>query len=210
VVEKNRVEASAGEVLVRVNVVVVRHGHESVCGLGGAKRVVRDRTGESPDLAAPEVGERAEPARLGGAYGEHLAKLEVRHRHRDRGAAGRRVLHARQSDVEIAALDGLVDRLVGHLYEPRRSSEAPRERPGYLHVEAAHVCGIRRVRLDERRAALRVAAPAQHERIRSRRARRARRQHHPHDDGSDHFRKLPSRSATIVSTEHPETRSPGR
>jgi hypothetical protein len=109
----------------------------------------------------PEVGERAEPARLGSPHGEYLAKLEVRHCHRERGAAGRRVLHTRQSDVEIAALDGLVDRLVGHLHEQRRSSEALCERLGDLHVEAAHVRGIRRVRLDERRAALRVAAPAQ-------------------------------------------------
>src|ERR1019366_35150 len=75
VVEKIRGEASGGEVLVWVDVVVVRHGDESVCSLGGAKRIVRDRAGESPDLAAPEVGERTEPARVGGAHGEHFAKL---------------------------------------------------------------------------------------------------------------------------------------
>ena len=50
-VEKNRVEASAREVLVRVDVVVVGDGRDALLGARLEEDLVRDRAGEGSDSA---------------------------------------------------------------------------------------------------------------------------------------------------------------
>ena len=69
------------------------------------------------------------------------------------------ILEARHAEVEVAALERLFDRRPLHLDELRLASESVRDHARDLDVEATHLRRIRRIRLDERRAALGVAAP---------------------------------------------------
>jgi hypothetical protein len=71
------------------------------------------------------------------------------------------ILEAGQPDVEIPALDGLLDRSPRDLQEARLSPETGGDHSRDLDVEAAHFGRISGVGLDERRAAFGVATPAQ-------------------------------------------------
>ena len=104
-----------------------------------SEEVVRDRAAERPDATAPKSASvRKRPASAArtvstsrnSKYGSVTA---------ERRAPRRRVFDARESDVEVAARDGLVDRLEGDLDELAASRPRPfASALGDLHVEAAH------------------------------------------------------------------------
>ena len=109
VIEQHRVHAARHEVAVGVDVVVVRHGDESARVAGGEQDVVGHGRAEGGDAPAAQIGEPAEAAPISGADGEHFAKLEVRNGDGVLRAAGRRVFHPRHPNLEVTALDRLVD-----------------------------------------------------------------------------------------------------
>src|SRR6185369_6588276 len=82
---------------------------------------------------------------------------------RDRVARAqlRPVFDTRQADVEIAALDRLLDRCPGDLYELRWTVQVTRDQLGNFDIEAAHARRVIRVGFYEGRAALGIAAPAE-------------------------------------------------
>ena len=94
------------------------------------------------------------------ADGEHLMKLVVRNADRVGGVAGGRVLNSAHTDVEVAALDGLIDLVERHLNEFGLTAEALGDLAGDFDVESAQLRGIARISLHERRAAFGIAAPA--------------------------------------------------
>ena len=127
------------------------------------QELVGDRAAERGDAAAAQIGERAKPVAIGVAHREHLAEL---------GSTGSlaasaarragRVLDAAQADVEVAARRRLVER------GERRPGRTAAVRPSSRAISSAistskptQLLRIGRVGLDERRAALGVAAPAQ-------------------------------------------------
>ena len=67
--------------------------------------------------------------------------------------------------VGVAARDRLVDRRELHEHEARRAAQPARDQLRDLDVEADHRVGMVRARLDERRAALGVARPAELQRF---------------------------------------------
>ena len=99
--------------------------------------LVRDRPAERADAAAAQIGERAEPRRIGVADAQDLAELVVGNRRRQRGAARGRVFDAAQADVGVAAGDR-TDRSTRTRseHEPRRASEASRDQLRDFDVEA--------------------------------------------------------------------------
>ena len=120
--------------------------------------LVGDRAAERPDAPAAQIGERAEARGVARPHGQHFAEFVVGDGDGERRASRRRVLDAAHPDVEVAARHRGVDR--GDLDEPRRPPE-PRDELGDLDVEADHARRVVRVGLDVRRAAFRVAAPAE-------------------------------------------------
>ena len=149
-----------------MHVVVVRHRREAVLALGAQQDLVGDRAAERADALAAQIGERAEPRRVGVADAEHFAELVVRKRDRHRRAARRRVFDAAQADVGVAAGDALIDRAKRDVDELRRPAESGGEQLGDLDVEADEPIGVRGIGFDERRAAFGIAGPAQHARLR--------------------------------------------
>jgi hypothetical protein len=77
------------------------------------------------------------------------------------GPPGRRVFDAAQPEVEVAARDRLVELREGDLDELRRPAERTRDELGNLDVQADQMRRIAAIGLDERRAPLGIAAPAE-------------------------------------------------
>ena len=94
------------------------------------------------DAAAAQVRERAEAIAIGGANGENLAKLVVRDRDRQAGAARRAVFDAAQADVEVAARRGRVEAGEADLDEARSAAETRGQQLRHLDIEAHHPRGI--------------------------------------------------------------------
>ena len=159
VIENDSVEAAFGQVAIRVDVVVVTDDLEPA-GAGLAhEHLVRDGSGECADPSASELAEASIPIPVARPHRQHLAKLVVGDRHGVSRAPRGRVLDAGEADREVAPLDGRVDGSEGDLDEPRLPPDPPREDARDLDVHPAHDGRVARVGLDERRAALRVAAP---------------------------------------------------
>src|SRR6185437_8037220 len=93
---------------------------------------------------------------------EHLMELIVWNAHGVPLAKLGSVFDARHADVEVAALDRGLDRAPRHLHESRLAPQPVRDHSRDLDVEPTNPRWIRRVGLDERRAALGVAAPSEH------------------------------------------------
>jgi hypothetical protein len=108
-----------------------------------------------------QVRERFETLAIGRSHGEYFTKLVIRNADGMSGAELWPILETGQADVEIAALDGLLDRRPGHLEKARLSSKTGRDHPRDLDVEATHLRRIRGIGFDERRTAFGVAAPAE-------------------------------------------------
>src|ERR1044072_1930119 len=113
-----------------------------------------------PRGAAGGAGRRGAPARVLRAPCEEFPKLEVGDGDGVLRAAGRRVFHPRHADVEVAALDGLVDVRPLHLHEARGTlPDSARDPRRDVDVEPADLRRIGRIGFDERRAALGITAP---------------------------------------------------
>ena len=136
VVEQDGIDAPEHQIAVRVHVVVVRDRLDAVVALGPQQNLVRDRAAQRGDLAAAQIGERAEARHVRGPDAQDFAELVVGNRQRQRGAARQRVFDAAQADVRVAPGDGLVDRRERDLDELRRAPEAAREQARDLDVEA--------------------------------------------------------------------------
>ena len=162
VVQQHRIDAADGQIGVRMDVVVVGDRLDAVRGLSRGEQFPGQRAAQRRHLAARQILQRAEALAVGLADGDHLAELVVRDAHRQLGALGRRIFHAAQRDVEIAALHRLIQRCEGRLDELRAASECVGNQPGDLDVEATEHRGIVRIGLDEGRPTLGVAAPAQY------------------------------------------------
>src|SRR5581483_7396564 len=110
---------------------------------------------------AAESRERAIAIAIRRSNGENLLKFVVRDGHGDRAAPSGCVLDAAEADVEIAALDGLIELGEGGLHEDGRPAELAGDELGDLDVEADDLRRMSRIRFDERGAAFGIAAPAQ-------------------------------------------------
>ena len=108
-----------------------------------------------------QILERAQPPGVLGSHRQHLAELVIGNGDGERRSPRRRVLDAAQPDIRVAARDRLIDRREGDHDESRRTAHAARDERRDLDVEADDLLGIGGIGLDERRAALRVAGPAQ-------------------------------------------------
>ncbi len=160
VVEQHRVEAADHQVAVRMHVVVVRHRVDTVIAFGTQQDVIRDRAAQRADVLVAQIRQRPEPRRIGVAYGEDFAEFVIRHGHRMRRPACRRVLDAAQADVGVTARDRLIDLPEVDVHEFRPPAEAASHQRGDFDVEADEIVRARRVGLDERRAAFGIASPA--------------------------------------------------
>jgi len=77
----------------------------------------------------------------------------------------RPILEPGHPEIEVAALERLLDRRPLHLDELRLAAKPVSDHPRDLDVEPAHRRRIGRIGFDERRAALGVAAPAQRQTV---------------------------------------------
>ena len=165
-IEQHRVDAADGQVGVRVHVVVVGHRLDAVRALRRGEQLPGQRPAQRRDLASGQILQRAEALAVALAHRDHLAELVVRDAHRQLGALGRRVFDAAQRDVEVAALDRLIERGEGRLDELRAAGRAPRRAaPATSTSKPRSTDGIVGIGLDEGRAALGVTAPAEHVRL---------------------------------------------
>ncbi len=160
VVEQHRVDTADQQILVRMHVVVIRHGMDAGGCLGVHERVIGDGARERGDGPAAECGQSVKPIAIGRAHGEHFLELVVGNRGRDRALASGCVFDAAQADVEVAPRDRLVEIGKRGLDEFRRAAERRRDKTGDLDVETDHPIGIARIGFHVGRAALGVTAPA--------------------------------------------------
>ena len=161
IVEKDGIETPEQQIAVRMDVVVVRNRMNPMLALGAQQDFVRDGAAEGPDIPAPQVGQRPETRPIGVADAQHLAEFVIRNGHGQGGAPRRRVLDAAEAEVGVATLDRLVERCERDGDEPWDAVQSARQQGGDVDVEAHHLVGARRVRLNERRTAFRVARPAE-------------------------------------------------
>jgi hypothetical protein len=124
--------------------------------------LVGDRAAKRTDLLTAKVGQGAEARRISIADAQHLAELVVRQRHRHRRPPRRRVFDPAHADVGVAAADALVDRFEADVEEFWCAADPGGEQAGDLDIEPDEPVGTRRVGLDKRRAAFRIARPSQH------------------------------------------------
>jgi hypothetical protein len=181
VVEQDGVDPAEHQIGERMDVVFVGERLEAVLLLRAQEDLIGDRAAERRDLAAAQIGQRMHPAGVGVADAEDFAELVVRHRHRQRCAAGRRVLDAAHADVGVAADDALVDRFEADVDELGTSAERAREQLRDLDVEPDQPIRMRGIGFDKRRATLRVSSPFQ----RRLRRRGCRRQGNASGNGND-------------------------
>ena len=114
-----------------------------------------------PTRRPAQVGERTELSGVRRADAQHLAKLIIRKRHRVAGPARGRVFDAAQSDVGVAAGDGLIDRRERDLDEAGLAAESSRDELGDLDIEADDARRVGGIGLDIRRAAFGVTGPSE-------------------------------------------------
>ena len=98
-----------------------------------------DRAHERADAVSAQICEGAISIAILGADGEHLMKLVVRNADRVGGVAGGRVLNSAHANVEVAALDGLIDLVERHLNEFGLTAEALGDLAGDFDVESAEL-----------------------------------------------------------------------
>jgi hypothetical protein len=116
-----------------------------------------------------QVRHRSKPIVIVVTNRQHLVEFVVRNRRSVCRASRRDVFDAAHAEVEVAALDGLVDFLKRDLDKFRPSPEAFRDFAGDFDVESAHLRRIAGIGFDERRATFRVSTPSERWRIRDQR-----------------------------------------
>ena len=146
-----------------MHVIVVRHGGDAVRRARPRAACRRRSCRRAWPRACPRDRRASIAVAIGLAHRQHFAELVVRNAGRQRRAARGHVFDAAQADVEVAALRGLIERGERDLHELRRPSQlAARSARRSRRRSRPASCGSRGIGFDERRAALGVAAPAQH------------------------------------------------
>ncbi len=161
IVEQHRVDAADHQIAVWMDVVVIRDRVDAELALGAQQYFVGDRAAQGADPPAAQIGERAPARRVAVAHAQHFAKAVIGHRRRHGRAPRRRVFDAAQADLGVAALDGLVDRRESDVDKTRLASEPAGDELGDFDVETDELVRLRGIRFDERRAAFRIAGPAE-------------------------------------------------
>ena len=168
VVEQHGIDPAEQQIAVGVDVVVVRHGHDTVLAFGGPEQFPGERGIQRGHPLAAQIGERAKAIAIALAHGEHFAEGVVGDAHLQLGALGGRILQAVHGEVEVAALHRLVERGKRHLHELWCAARSRGDELRDFDVEAAQDRRIVGVGLDKRGAAFGIRAPAQHRRLRRR------------------------------------------
>src|SRR5688572_22156437 len=119
-----------------MNIVVVRYSDDAVVPLGCEENLVSDRSAQRADPPPAQIWKRTKLPGIGRPYAQDLPKLVIRKSDRVGRAAGGRIFNPAESDVRIAARNGLIDRGERNLDEPRLPSEAPGEELGDIHIES--------------------------------------------------------------------------
>jgi hypothetical protein len=161
VVEQHGVHAAIHQVLVRMHIVFVGDGRDAVFTLRTEKDLVGEGCAQRSHATTGEILQRVEPRGVGVAHGKHFAELVVRQRDGHGRPEYGRVLDPAQTDLRVAAADGLDDRREGDEHELRCAAQAPGEKVGDLHVESHQLVGIVGAGLHVRRTAFRIACPAE-------------------------------------------------
>ena len=160
-VEHDRVDATEHEIAVRMHVILVCDGDDTVASLRVGEQVVRERRAQRRDAVSPEIAERPEPVLVRRSNGQHFAELVVWNRDREARAASRAVFDAAQADVEVTARRSRIDAREANLDEARRSPRADASSCATSTSNPTTRERIVRIRLDVRRATFGITAPSQ-------------------------------------------------